>query len=308
MILTITANPAIDKVYLVDEFVMGNVYRPKKLTVSAGGKGLNVSRVASILNEDVTAMGFIGGGNGEFIRKEITKLNINASFTDISGETRTCINISDRLGYSGELLEEGPTITTAEKETFFSQLNANLNACDIVCISGSLPKGLDSNFYSKILALCNEKNIPVIIDTSGTTLLEVIDKRPFMIKPNCDEAQQLTGIIPNSTTEIKKFLDFLKEKGVTVPFISLGKNGSAALINNNYYYFEIPTVTVVNSVGSGDSTVAGIAVGIRRNLPLVDAIRLGMATGIANTQFQQTGFVTTDLVEKFYKQIKVTKI
>ena len=308
MILTITANPAIDKVYFVDEFVMGNVYRPKKLTATAGGKGLNVSRVAKTLNEDVTAMGFIGGSNGNFIQKEIVKLNINANFTDINGETRTCINISDRFGCSGELLEEGPTVSDTEKESFFSQLNLVINSCDIVCISGSLPKGLNADFYCKIIALCNEKNIPVIVDTSGATLLKVVDKRPFMIKPNCDEAKQLTGLDVNSTNDIKKFLNFLKEKGVTIPFISLGKNGAGVMINEKYYQYKIPTVTVVNSVGSGDSTVAGIAVGISRNLPLIDAIKLGMATGIANTQFQQTGFVTTDLVEKYYNQIEVIEL
>lgn len=308
MILTITANPAIDKVYFVDEFVMGNVYRPHKLTVSAGGKGLNVSRVARILGEEVTAMGFLGGSSGNYIQNEISKLGILTNFTPISGETRTCINISDRLGCSGELLEEGPTITEIEKDAFFTQFNSTINACDIVCISGSLAKGLDSSFYSKLIKLCNIKNIPVIIDTSGATLSKIIDENPFMVKPNCDEAQQLTGIYPKTTNDVKTFLRFLKEKGVTVPFVSLGKNGSATLINDKYYHFKIPSVTVVNSVGSGDSTVAGIAVGICRNLPIIDAIRLGMASGIANTQFQQTGLVTTDLVEKFYKQIDVVEL
>jgi hypothetical protein len=100
----------------------------------------------------------------------------------------------------------------------------------------------------------------------------------------------------------------LKEKGVTIPFISLGKNGAAAMIDNKYYHFKIPSVPVVNCVGSGDSTVAGIAVGICRRLPIIDAIRLGMATGVANTQFQQTGFVTTNLAQNFYKQIEVVEL
>ncbi len=308
MILTITANPAIDKVYFVDEFVMGNVYRPLKVTATAGGKGLNVSRVASILGEEVTAMGFLGGSSGNFIQKEIAKLGICANFTSICGETRTCINISDRLGCSGEILEEGPTITATEKEEFFTQLNATIDVSNIVCISGSLPNGLDASFYCKLIELCGEKNVPVIIDTSGATLSKIIDKRPFMIKPNCDEAMQLTGQYPNSTNEVKSFLYFLKEKGVTIPFISLGKHGAAAMIDNKYYHFKIPSVPVVNCVGSGDSTVAGIAVGICRRLPIIDAIRLGMASGIANTQFQQTGLVTNDLVESFYKQIDVIEL
>jgi tagatose 6-phosphate kinase len=150
--------------------------------------------------------------------------------------------------------------------------------------------------------------VPIIIDTSGATLRKIINKRPFMVKPNCDEAKQLTGKYPNSTNDIKEFLGFLKEKGVTIPFVSLGKNGSAVMIENKFYQFKVPTVMVINSVGSGDSTVAGIAVGISRNLPIIDAIRLGMATGVANTQFQQTGFVTTNLAQNFYKQIEVVEL
>ncbi len=308
MILTITANPAIDKVYFVDEFIMGNVYRPKKMTATAGGKGLNVSRVASILGESVMAMGFLGGNSGDFIREEVKKLGITENFTQTKGETRTCMNISDKFGKSGEILESGPAITDEEKHEFIDAFKKNVDLCNIVCVSGSLPKGLDSDFYCDIIELCNEKNKPVIVDTSGSTLQNVLVKAPFLVKPNYDELTQLTGKVPENNEDIKEFLDFLKSKGVHLPLVTLGKNGSVALVENEYYHFEVPEINIKNSVGSGDSTVAGIATAICRGYSYVEAIRFGMAAGVANTQFEQTGMVTKELVEKYYKEITVDEI
>jgi len=118
VILTVTANPAVDIVYFVDKFEMGEVSRPLNMTYTAGGKGLNVARVASILGIKTAARGFVGGYNGEFITSEIEKLGIKNLFTQITGETRKCINISDASGKSGEILETGPSITAYEKESF----------------------------------------------------------------------------------------------------------------------------------------------------------------------------------------------
>ena len=307
MILTVTANPAIDKVYFVDEFVMGNVYRPKGMSITAGGKGLNVSRVASILGESVTAMGFIGGGAGDFIRNQVRELGIEEDFTQINGETRTCINISDNNGLSVEILESGPTVTKEDKDTFLAQFKKNVKKCKIVCVSGSLPKGLDSSFYCQLIEICKLENKPIIVDTSGSVMADVIEKAPSLIKPNFDELAQLIKDAPKNDETIKEFLGFLKEKGITVPFVTLGKNGAVALIDGKYIKFNVPKVSVKNAVGSGDSTVAGVAVGICKGLSMEKAIRLGMAVGVTNTQFKETGMVTAQLVEKYYNEITISE-
>lgn len=305
MILTVTANPAVDKVYFVDDFVMGNVYRPKDTRVSAGGKGLNVSRVAAILGSPVTATGFLGGGSGEFIKKETEALGIISCFTPIAGETRTCINISNDSGVSGEILEAGPLITASEKDEFFLLFRKKIELCDVVCISGSLPKGLDSTFYGELIRICKHNNTPVIVDTSGQTLMDVIDYSPFMVKPNGDEAAQFYGKDIKDVENVKCALKQMKSKGIAIPLMTLGKNGAVAFIENEFYRFRTPDIVVKNAVGSGDSTVAGIAVGIWKGYSSVDAIRFGMACGVSNTQFEQTGMVTPEAVAEFYKQITV---
>lgn len=302
-ILTVTANPAIDRVYFVDDFVMGEVRRPRKTVFTPGGKGLNVSRVASLLGADVTAMGFAGGYTGDFIKAEIRKTGISEKFTDIQGETRICVNITDKTGASGEILEKGPSVTADEEKMFLDSFRNNIKECDVITVSGSLPEGLTTDFYGKIAAISAQENKKMIFDTSGKALTEIVKAKPYMIKPNKDEFLQFTG---QERFEAKKALLILKELGVEVPFISLGKDGAAAMIDGRFCRFSVPVVKVINSVGSGDSTVAGIATGISRKMSLCDSIRLGMAAGISNTQFESTGVISKKQVEELYNSIEVT--
>ena len=146
MIVTVTANPAVDKVYFIEDYRIGQVHRPTRATVSAGGKGLNVSRVAQALGEPTLAMGFVGGTAGRYIRGEMERLGIPSDFTEVAEETRTNTNISDGLGRSTELLEAGPSVTEAERAAFLAQYKKQISRADIVCLSGSLSVGWTAPF------------------------------------------------------------------------------------------------------------------------------------------------------------------
>lgn len=303
MILTVTPNPTIDRVYFVDEFQMGEVHRPAKISCTAGGKGLNVSRVTHLMGIKTLAMGFIGGFNGEFIKSEVTKQGIASNFTQIQGETRICINISDKSGQSGEILEHGPFVTEDEKASFIRDYEENVKSADIICVAGSLPKGLDSSFYTELISIAKKHGKKIIADASGKTLDDVIKAKPFMVKPNRYELSLLLGREIASIEDVKEALLFLKESGVELPLATLGKDGAMAYTSGEFYKFTSPEVEVINTVGSGDSSVAGIAVGLSREMSIIDSVKLGMAAGTANTQFPETGFVTPELVEKYYKEI-----
>lgn len=303
MLLTVTANPTIDKVYFVNELKVGEVHRPFKVTASAGGKGINVARVAKFLGEDSIALGFIGGSSGQFIKEEIIRLGIKEAFTCVKGESRTNFNISDNMGFSTELLESGPTVSKEETNALLEQFKAFADKSDIICVSGSLPKGADSSLYKDFIKIAKTKNKKIIVDTSGKVMLDIIDEAPFMIKPNKDELSGLLGFEAKDEADIKKALLTLYDKGIALPIITLGEDGAYAFIDNKFYRFHSPCVKVKNAVGSGDSTVAGIAVGISRGLCFKDAIMLGMACGVANTQFDETGFVSKELVDKYLKEI-----
>lgn len=298
MILTVTANPAVDVAYFVDSFNMGNVHRPARTVVTAGGKGLNVSRVAVTLGARVTAMGFIGGGNGAFIKSEAESLGIRCAFTEIAGETRCNTDIIDAHGNVGEILEPGPEITKDEERAFLESYSRELDSHGVVCISGSLPRGLTAEFYCKLIRLAKERGKRVIADTGGSALERVVTAQPYMIKPNSDELTDLFGSL-----DVRSALERMQEMGVEMPFATLGGDGAMLLDGGRCYRFRLPRLNVKNTVGSGDSTVGGIAVGLCRGMPICDAVRLGMASGMANTQFEATGTVSCQLVEKFYKEI-----
>ncbi len=308
MILTVTANPAIDRVYFIENFEIGKVHRANRISCSAGGKGLNVARVAHLIGRKTAAMGFVGGYTGEFIKSEIEKQGIKNLFTDIKEETRTCVNISNGDGLSGEILEAGPEVSEEERKRFINDYSAYIEEYDIICVSGSLPRGLTSDFYAELARIAKEKGKKIIIDTSGKTLEEILCAKPYMVKPNEDEVSALMNKEIRTDEDIKEALFYLKQRGVEVPLLSLGKDGAAAMIDGSCYKFLTQPVEVVNAVGSGDSTVAGIASGLDMGYSLEDAIKLGMATGTANTQFEQTGMVTKELVDKFFSQIKVKEI
>ena len=165
MILTLTLNPSVDISYPLDELHIDTVNRVQNVSKTAGGKGLNVTRVLSQLNEQVVATGFLGGKIGDFIAEKLNHNQVKHSFFKIKGETRNCIAILHN-GNQTEILEQGPTITVDESTGFLKHLKDLIPKAKSVVISGSLPKGVDSNYYSKIIDICNENDKPVVLDLS----------------------------------------------------------------------------------------------------------------------------------------------
>src|SRR5690625_214002 len=164
MILTITLNPSVDISYKLDKFSLDTVNRVVDISKTAGGKGLNVSRVIQQLGEDVAATGFSGGSLGGFIREEISDQGIHDFFVSIEGETRNCIAVIHE-GQQTEILEAGPVINENETAEFLSKISEDVQKVDFITISGSLPKGLDKDFYARLVKIANKHDTPVLLDT-----------------------------------------------------------------------------------------------------------------------------------------------
>lgn len=169
MILTITLNPSVDIAYQLNKFRLDSVNRVEKVQKTAGGKGLNVSRVLKQIGEDVLATGFIGGELGNDVKNQLYQNHIKSSLVEISGETRNCIAILHE-GQQTEILEQGPTIQEHEALNFIEHLRNLLSKVEVVVISGSLPKGLESDYYVKIVELCKKFGVAVVLDCSGEAL------------------------------------------------------------------------------------------------------------------------------------------
>lgn len=308
MILSITMNPSLDKVYFVYNFERGKVFRPEKVTATAGGKGLNVARVINAMGHDVITTGLLGGLHKKFIQKRLKKLNIENQFIKIAGETRTCINITDQSNeITTEILESGPEIKKKELAKFLKKYKQLISKIEIVVASGSLPKGVPVDFYKKLITIAKRYDKIFILDTSEQYLKNGIKGIPYMIKPNQEEVSSLFEKNYKSINNLIEPLLKFKNNGIAMPIITMGKQGALSIINNSVYHFQTPEVEVVNVVGSGDAFVAGCAVGLKR-LDKIESIKLGMAYAVTNTCFQKTGVVTPKKVNYFLNRIAIKKI
>ena len=309
MILTVTMNPSIDVSYPLEELNIDTVNRIEKVSKTAGGKGLNVSRVLSQLNAPLTATGVVGGKFGDYLTEQLDKDGIPHSFSKIDGETRSCIAILHE-GKQTEILESGPEVTAEEQEAFVAHFEELMADTDFITISGSLPKGFNHDFYSLLIDKATEADVKVLLDTSGATLKASLDNthKPFLIKPNETEIADLLGKEIHSNDELVEALEDKEFDGIEWIVVTLGADGAIVKHQKNYYRVDIPTIKVVNPVGSGDSTIAGLAYALSEGKSPEDVIKSGMVTGMLNTLEEKTGFINVDNFETLFKQIKVEKI
>lgn len=311
MIVTVTMNPSIDISYPLATLKIDTVNRTNKVTKTAGGKGLNVTRVIHDLGGDVLATGVLGGFHGAYIAEELKKAGIKQDFTPIAEESRDSIAILHE-GNQTEILESGPTVSEDEQAAFLEKFEELIKQADIVTISGSLAKGFPSDFYQKLVQIAQQHAVKVLVDTSGESLKQVITakQKPYLIKPNLEELEALLGqaFSLEELDDIQAALSQPLFEGIEWIVVSLGKHGAIAKYQDTFYRVKIPTIQVVNPVGSGDSTIAGFAYGLSKAMPPMDLLKMCMATGMANAQENKTGHVDPANVKNHFEKITVKKI
>lgn len=310
MILAVTMNPSVDISYPIQDFKLDDVNRVENVRKTAGGKGLNVARVVKQMDEDVLATGVIGGTIGDYIIQELTKSDIRNRFYKINQESRNCIAILHD-GKQTEILESGPILSVEEGAVFLEKYRELLAEVSLVTISGSLPKGLESGFYRQMVEIGREKGIPVIVDTSGEPLRQVLNHnvKPFAIKPNISELFQLLDMeVEESTSSLKQLLTNKLFHGIEWIVVSMGAAGAFLKHGEDYYRVTIPAIEVVNPVGSGDATVAGLAVALKRKQSIPDILKTMMTMGMLNTIEEGTGYVDPEKFDQFFEMVEVIKI
>lgn len=309
MITTVTLNTAIDKLYLVDNFSPYEVMRVKECTYTPGGKGLNVTKVLHLLNEKVVATGFIGGHAGEWILEALSNMGISHQFVKTKGETRSCINIKDlATGKHTEFLEPGPSLEQEDETLFLETFARIIKDSHVVTVSGSIPKGISEDIYSKIIKLCKENQKKILVDTSGSLLESVIEEGPTMVKPNIDELKAIVKERIDTVSDIIKAARVIKEKGVSIVAVSLGKDGVLVVSDEGVYHGKPPVIEAVNTVGCGDSMLAGFASGLAKENAIEDIIRSAVAVSAANALTSQTGYFEIDDYQSLLNQVVIKKL
>ncbi len=307
MITTVTLNAAIDRTYYMDRFSINKVNRTKRIISEPGGKGINVSKILKILNINTVSTGFLGGLNGQLIKRLADEKGLHSDFAMIEGESRICLNIIDEYTNQTEILELGPTILEREWIGFKRKLLELANKSTYVILSGSLPKGLLTTAYQELIELVQQNGTRAIVDTSGQPLKEALKAKPFMIKPNIDELSEITNRPLQTDDEIMNALIELSHTGVSVVAVSRGSDGAMAAYDNCIYTISIPKLSVVNPVGSGDAFVAGLVSGFYDGESFEKSLIRASAAGTANALQEKAGDLSLEDLKSLEKQMSVNQ-
>lgn len=309
MIATVTLNPSLDEYITVDGLMVDETNRWVGRTRYAGGKGIDVSRAIHEMDGVTIAHGFIGGPNGRLLEILLDEEGVLFSFTPISQETRTNFIIVDKkTGFQTLIGAPGPHVTKREIERFINKLRETRPTPDMLVIGGSVPRGVPDNIYFDIITDARNRGIRTVLDVADQWLVEGIKAKPYLIKPNIHEAEKLLGReLPDEKAVIKAARELL-DTGTEVVLISRGSEGLIAVSKERCYKVVPPEVKVKSAVGAGDCTVAGFALRLSRNEPLVEACRLGGAMGAAAVLTPGTQLCKRTDVERLLSRVVVEEI
>lgn len=310
MITTVTLNAAIDKTYYLKTFGSDKVNRVNQCYALPGGKGINVARVIRTVEEPVAVAGIIGGYNGAFIEEELARQGFDTRFLKAeSGESRICLNIiSEDSGTSTEILEPGLSVSPAMLPKLNRHIDALSCESEILVFSGSLPGRLDDTVYEKLIAGAKANGAKTFLDTSGKALTSGMRSAPFFIKPNQEEVKTLLGKDSYSETELVDLLRTLMWEGIDCIAVTLGSDGALAGYKGRCFRVRPPVVTAVNTVGCGDSFVAGMAVGFMRAQPFEQILCYASALSAANALSSVAGKVDMSDVGRLLSRIAIEEI
>ncbi len=309
MIATITLNPSLDRTITVQGLQVNESNRWTSLHHYAGGKGIDVSRAIHEMEGRTTAYGFIGGHGGRTLEILLDEEGVPFSFTPIEQETRTNFIIADTETAQQTIINApGPHISKRELERFLKKLGEIQPLPDLMVASGSVPPGVPTNIYYDVVMEAKGHRIRTILDSAGQWLKEGIKAKPYLIKPNVREAEELLETeLATEEAIIKAALNLVK-RGIEVVVISRGKDGIIAASKEKIFKAVSPPVKVRSAVGAGDCTVAGLALKLAYGEPLKEACRLAVAMGSAAVLTPGTELCHRADVERLLPKIKVYEI
>ncbi len=294
MIYTVTFNPAIDYVVRVKDFSLGQVNRSSREEIQFGGKGINVSVMLKHLGTDSCALGFLAGFTGKAIEDDLHRMGIRTDFIHLSqGMTR--INVKLKAKEETEINGQGPGISQADFQKLLEQV-ALLRPGDTLVLAGSIPQSLPDDVYERIIQSLAGKDIQVVVDATRDLLCHVLKYRPFLIKPNHIELGEIFDRTLHTDEEIRECASLLQQRGARNVLVSMAGDGAILLDETGAFHkIAAPKGEVKNSVGAGDSMVAGFLAGYLQSRDYETALRTGAAAGSA-TAFSE-GLAQRDEVQ-----------
>ena len=300
MIYTLTLNPSVDYIIELQEIDLGALNRIEKTSKFAGGKGINVSKVLKRMGVTSKALGYIGGFTGNYIEKQLQSENIETDFVTVEQDTR--INVKMKTDEETELNASGPDISVEKFQELKDKI-AKLTSEDLLVLAGSVPSTLPKTTYEELVKICKANNVSFVVDAEGDLLKAVLPYNPFLIKPNHHELGELFGTTITTPEEAIPYGKKLLEMGAQNVIVSLAGDGAVLINPHDVLVSTVPKGEVKNSVGAGDSMVAGFLAKYQETQDIKEAFRYSIASGSA-TAFS-IGLCTKEKVESLLEQVIV---
>lgn len=278
MVYTVTVNPSLDYIVDVKNFKTGVVNRTCGEKIYAGGKGVNVSMVLSNLEIENTALGFIAGFTGKEIESRLIEKGIKTDFIHLEdGLSR--INVKLRSDEESEINGQGPNINKKDIEELYSKLD-KLSSSDVLVLAGSIPSTLPETLYSDIMNRLKDKGVSIVVDATRDLLKKALEYKPFLVKPNNHELGEIFGVELKTREEVVPYAQKFREMGAQNVLVSMAGEGAVlASADGKVYKFPAPKGKLVNSVGAGDSMVAGFITGFLKTKSYKEALKMGICAG-----------------------------
>ncbi|TCV97467.1 tagatose 6-phosphate kinase [Luteibacter rhizovicinus] len=309
MIAVAGFNTAIDRLITLDRLVVGEVNRASEVRTFLGGKGVHVAQTVAALGERVQLVGLIDAATRNEATRLMSERGVLFHAVEIEGDLRSCLSIRDANGHITEILDGGNEVPKAQRSALIQALLTALTDSDTVVLSGSLPRGFDAHTYAELALHIGSAGKRCLVDTSGQALAHAVAVRPFLVKPNRDEASALSGVALSTVADGVRAAATLLRSGVTMPVVSLGELGVIGIDASGAWHARAALGgRAVNAVGSGDCLMAGLAVGLVRGMALCDVLQLGAACGAANAMNDETGYASADDIAYWHARVRVERV
>lgn len=313
MILCVGLTPTVQRTMFFDRFEVGAVNRAREVLTTASGKGANVARVITTLGGTARLIHTLGGDTGRFVAHELEKESVphQAIWSEDDAPTRTCTTLLVNQGPTTELVEEALPVTPHDAALIDHACRNALLEAHALCLSGSLPRGIDEKFYAGLVREANNLGIPAVVDGQKGPLQHALKERPFLVKPNREEAAATLGLTLTGSPDedARTAVEALTTAGAQWALVSMGAAGS--LLGNGQELWQIapPHIEVINAIGSGDSLAAGLLFAfIEKQMSVPEAVAFGSAVAAANCLTPTSGVIRPEDVERLRSEVTLSRL
>jgi 1-phosphofructokinase family hexose kinase len=297
-------NTSVDKALDVDELRAGGVHRVRRMQAWPGGKGLHVALTVAALGEPVRLVGLIDDAHRREFEEFLGARGVEFHGVESKGALRTCLALRDQGGARiTEILEPGPELDAATRDELCARFLRLSESSELSVLSGSVPPGFVERAYGDLVETLSAEGVRCLVDASGGLLRGAVEARPFLIKPNREEAEALTGATIDGAAAAARVARTLSERGIAMVVVSLGAQGAVAAFEDRVAHASVTVAGALHPVGSGDCLMGGMAVGLARGQEWQEVLRLGVACGAANTLSAETGWVRREDVDALLPRV-----